>query len=71
MQGHCGLPIWAGILAGNPNDPNWIADFVKQAVTILTSDNSAKVRKQVQGWATKRFKIENILEQWEKVFENG
>lgn len=57
------------IIKGNAQDPNWQDEFVSDAVEHLTSSELPALQKYVQEVARRRFSIENILRQWEEVFE--
>lgn len=57
------------IIHGNANDPQWQDVFVQNAVEILTDPKLSQKQEWVSEVARKRFSIEKILREWDKVFE--
>lgn len=59
------------LLHGNPVMPDFVQLFVDNAVEFLTNDTARKKRQEyVREVAMRRFSLERVLEQWDKVFDD-
>lgn len=62
------MGLW---LSGDPTHPNFVDLFVDKAVEYLSDDTLRKRNGEyVREVAMKRFSLENILEKWDKVFDD-
>jgi glycosyltransferase involved in cell wall biosynthesis len=53
------------VLHGNPQNPDWITDFVEKTVEMLNDPDLPKKQKRIRELAIKRFSIERILKAWD------
>lgn len=56
-------------ISGSPTTPEWVSEFVRITVDMLKNPQMMKTNQDfVEYEARKRFSLDNILSQWDKVF---
>jgi glycosyltransferase involved in cell wall biosynthesis len=64
---------WGTIIEGDPRSPDFTANFVARAVSLLTTERSFLEEQQefMAEEARKQFSWKRIAEEWYELFENG
>jgi len=64
---------WGIRMPGNPYDPMWVKGFANRIVNLLVNERDylESQRAAMMQEARKRFSMDNVLEQWERLFKEG